>query len=75
MTDRSQTTVPTYSVRFTSIEPGVATPQNVVEFCAKELEWMMRGAAAHECLVLQRAVDRLRGERDKIILRAGGIPA
>ena len=53
----------------------IATPQAVVEFCAKEIEWMMRGVAAHECVVLQRAHSRLCAERDKIIMRAGGVKA
>ena len=53
--------------------PAIATPQAVVEFCAKEIEWMMRGAAAHDCVVLHRAHSRLRAERDKIIMRAGGV--
>ena len=50
----------------------IATPQSVVEWCAKEIEWMMRGAEAHECAVLQRAHSRLRAQLDKIILRAAG---
>jgi len=45
---------------------------DLVEWCAKELEWMGRGRVAHEHHLLNEAAKRLREEAAKIVKRAGG---
>jgi plasmid maintenance system antidote protein VapI len=49
-----------------------AAPETVMEWCARELEWMARGRAAGEAMLLKVAADRLREEKPKIAARAAG---
>lgn len=51
---------------------GIPTPEQVVEWCAKELEWMSRGFEAMAALTLHAAASRLRQEGPKIVRRAAG---
>jgi hypothetical protein len=48
----------------------LSNEETVIEQCAKELERMMRGRAAHEILVLTDAVWRLREKAPLIIMRS-----
>jgi hypothetical protein len=52
--------------------PQAVNPEDIIEWCAKELEWMSRGHVAHESDLLHRAAKRLREESPKILLRAQG---
>lgn len=58
-----------------AVNTTALAPLDIVEWCARELEWMARGHVAHEHIVLVRAAKRLRDEGDKIVLRAGGVKA